>query len=44
MMIRYVQQHAHKVLEHSDQREELVTHVKTSKLKDLDLESRSAMG
>lgn len=36
--------HAHKVLEHSDQREELVTHVKTSKLKDLDLESRSAMG
>ena len=39
-----IQQHGQKVLEHADQREELVSHVRASKLKELNLEDRKAMG
>ena len=39
-----MQQHGQAVLEHDDQRKELVTHVKASKLEDLDLDNRRTMG
>jgi ADP-ribosylglycohydrolase len=37
-------EHGQAVLEHDDQRKELVTHVKASKLEDLDLDNRRTMG
>ena len=44
VVMEYVQQHAQAVLEHDDQKKELVTHVNVSKLKELDLENRKTMG